>query len=75
MAANNAFCVEGVVTVILPQTGLYRVRLVNGHELLAHLTGASRRSATLTVGQNVNLELSPFDLSVGRIRSEEKMNL
>ena len=72
MAANNAFCVEGVVTAILPQTGLYRVRLANGHELLAHLTGASQRNVTLTAGQKVNLELSPFDLSVGRIRSEEK---
>ena len=72
MAANNAFRVEGVVTVVLPSPGLYRVRLANGHELLAHLTGRARRSVVLAVGGKVNLELSPFDLSVGRIRLEEK---
>jgi translation initiation factor IF-1 len=73
MAANNAFRVEGVVTAVLPQKGLYRVRLANGHELLAHLTGQARQTGrTLAAGEKVNLEMSPFDLSVGRIRSEEK---
>ena len=72
MAANNAFRVEGVVTAVLPSPGLYRARLANGHELLAHLTGRARRSVVLAVGEKVNLELSPFDLSVGRIRLEEK---
>jgi translation initiation factor IF-1 len=73
MAANNAFRVEGVVTAVLPQKGLYRVRLANGHELLAHLTGRARRDGVaLAAGQTVNLEMSPFDLSVGRIRLEEK---
>jgi translation initiation factor IF-1 len=73
MAADHAFHVEGVVTAVLPQPGLYRARLANGHELLAHLAGRARREgAALVAGQKVNLELSPYDLSVGRIRTEEK---
>jgi len=76
MAATNAFRVEGVVTAVLPQNDLYRVRLANGHELLAHLTGRTRRGGVaLVAGEKVNLELSPYDLSVGRIRLEEKLNL
>lgn len=72
MAGNEAMTVGGLVVATLPHN-LYRVRLPNGHELLGHLTGAARRNGvSLAVGTEVILEVSPFDLSKGRIRSEQK---
>ena len=71
MAGNDAIQVAGVVVETLPHT-LYRVELANGHRVLAHLTGAARRNnVSLPLGTKVNLEMSPFDLSKGRIRLEE----
>jgi translation initiation factor IF-1 len=47
---------------------MYRVELANGHRLLAFAPGKARLSfAKLTPGDKVRLELSPYDLSVGRI--------
>jgi len=72
MAGNDAIAVAGVVIETLPHT-LYRVELANGHRVLAHLTGAARRNkVSLPLGTKVNLEMSPFDLSKGRIRLAEK---
>jgi translation initiation factor IF-1 len=72
VAGNEAITIGGVVVATLPHN-LYRVRLANGHELLGHLTGAARRNGVvLAVGAEVILEVSPFDLSKGRIRLEEK---
>jgi len=46
----------------------YRVQLANGHRLLAFVAGKARLGfARLTLGEKVRLELSPYDLSVGRI--------
>ena len=67
MAREGAIEIEGVVVEILPNR-MYRVELANGHRLMAFRTGKARLSAApLSVGEQVWLELSPYDLSVGRI--------
>jgi translation initiation factor IF-1 len=67
MAGNDAFEVEGAVVLVLPKS-LYRVELSNGHVLTAYVAGRGRQSAPVfAVGDRVKLELSPYDLSEGRI--------
>lgn len=69
MAGENAIEVEGVVVEALPNR-TYRVELSNGHRLLAFVAGKARLSfRALAPGDKVNLKLSPFDLSEGRIVS------
>jgi translation initiation factor IF-1 len=59
--------VEGTVSTVLPGT-MFRVRLDNEHEVLAHLSGKMRRHfVRLTVGDRVRMEMSPYDLTKGRI--------
>ena len=59
--------VEGTVTTVLPGT-MFRVRLVNKHEVLAHISGKMRKHfVRLTVGDRVRLEMSPYDLTKARI--------
>jgi translation initiation factor IF-1 len=59
--------VEGTVSLVLPGT-MFRVKLDNGHEMLAHLSGKMRRHfVRLTVGDRVRLEMSPYDLTKARI--------
>jgi translation initiation factor IF-1 len=71
VAASDAITVEGAVIEALPNT-LYRVRLPNGHVVLAHLPARARRLAVrLECGEKVILEMTPFDLSQGRIQWKE----
>ncbi len=71
MARADGFKVEGLVVESIAN-GLYRVELANGHRLLAHFTGSARKhSPALAPGAKVGLEISPFDLSKGRIVSNE----
>ena len=59
--------VDGVVSQVLPAT-MYRVKLENGHELLAHISGKMRKHfIRITTGDKVRVELSTYDLSKGRI--------
>jgi translation initiation factor IF-1 len=59
--------VDGVVVKVLPAT-MYRVRLENGHELLAHISGKMRKNfIRIAVGDRVSVEISPYDLTKGRI--------
>jgi translation initiation factor IF-1 len=52
---------------------LYRVELKNGHRLLAHIAGRQRAKMTpLAPGDRVTVEMSPFDLSKGRIAIKEQ---
>jgi translation initiation factor IF-1 len=68
MAGADAIEVEGKVTEAL-KPGLYRVTLANGHKVLGHC----RRSAgEWAPGTKVILEMSPFDLSKGRIKAEKE---
>ncbi len=67
MARADAIEVEGVVVEALPNT-TYQVELTNGHRLRAFVAGrARRRFSRLSPGQRVRLEMSPYDLSQGRI--------
>ena len=73
MARENAIKVEGVVMEVLPN-GTYRVNLANGHRVLAFLTGKARlRFGRLAPGERVLLEMSPYDLSEGRIIPEQEI--
>ena len=69
MSREAAFRVEGVVTEALPN-GTYRARLANGHVLLAFVAGRQRNTVKFGPGDRVQLQLTPFDLSTGRILTE-----
>lgn len=59
--------VEGTVIEALPATQ-FRVRLDNGHEILAYLSGKMRKYyIRILLGDRVRVELSPYDLTRGRI--------
>lgn len=59
--------VEGVVTEALPNA-MFRVKLDTGHEVLAHISGKMRMYyIRVLVGDRVKVELSPYDLTRGRI--------
>lgn len=57
----------GSVTQVLPGT-MFRVALPNGHEVLAHISGKMRKNfIRISVGDKVNVEMSPYDLGKARI--------
>jgi translation initiation factor IF-1 len=57
----------GNVTQVLPGT-MFRVALSNGHEVLAHISGKMRKNfIRISVGDKVNVEMSPYDLNKARI--------
>ena len=66
---GDAIAVNGTVAQSMPNA-VYRVHLDNGHKVLAHLSGATRmRYVRIAPGDKVTVELSPLDLSRGRITS------
>ena len=72
MAGNEAFQVEGRVIEARPNRTFW-VELGNGHRLTAFVAGrAKQRFAGLAPGDRVKLQLTPYDLSVGRILVETK---
>lgn len=59
--------VEGVVDELLPSAS-FRVKLDNGHDILAHLSGKMRMfKIRLLPGDRVKVEMTPYDLTKGRI--------
>ena len=67
MARKGAIEVEGAVVEVLPNK-MYRIELANGHRVLAYAAGKARLSfACLQAGDRVWLEMSLYDLSVGRM--------
>ncbi len=67
MAKEEAIEVEGKVIEPLPNA-MFRVELENGHRVLAHISGKMRMNyIRILPGDKVKLELSPYDLSRGRI--------
>ena len=67
MAKDDCIQVDGVVVKVLPAT-MYTVRLENCHEVLAHVSGKMRKNfIKITQGDKVTLEMSPYDLTKGRI--------
>ena len=67
MAKEANIEVDGVILETLPNA-MFRVKLENGHEVLAHVSGKMRMHYIIILpGDTVKLELSPYDLSRGRI--------
>ncbi len=67
MAKEELIEMRGTVDEILPDSR-YRVTLDNGHQLVAYSGGKMRKNhIRILAGDNVSLELSPYDLSKGRI--------
>jgi len=72
MAKEDLIEAEGVVTEILPNA-MFRVRLENGHELLARTAGRMRRNRIrILAGDRVAVEMTPYDVSKGRITFRHK---
>ena len=71
MAKDDCIVSEGIVVDVLPGT-LFRVKLSNDHVLLAHISGKMRKNFIRIVpGDKVTLEISPYDLTKGRITFRE----
>jgi translation initiation factor IF-1 len=67
MAKQESIQVEGIVLETLPNAA-FKVRLENGHEILAHISGKMRMNyIRILPGDKVLLELSPYDLNRGRV--------
>jgi translation initiation factor IF-1 len=67
MAKKEKIEVEGKVIVCLPNT-MFRVELANGHVVMAHISGKMRKHyIRILPGDRVLVELSPYDLTRGRI--------
>ncbi len=67
MAKEEAIEVEGVVVETLPNA-MFKVELKNGHRVLAHISGKMRMHfIKILPGEDVVVELSPYDLNKGRI--------
>lgn len=73
MSGPEVIRLEGTVTESLQEARLFWVELSNGHRLLGHVPARLKQAAkALKPGDRVNLEMSPFDFSKGRIFIEEK---
>ena len=67
LAKEDIIEVEGIVVETLPNTN-FKVELENGHQILAHISGKLRMNyIKILPGDKVKVELSPYDLSRGRI--------
>jgi translation initiation factor IF-1 len=72
MAKEEAIQLDGVVTETLPNT-TFRVQLDNGHSVNAHISGKMRKNyIRILTGDRVTIELTPYDLSRGRIIYRER---
>lgn len=72
MAKEDLLEFEGLVSEILPNA-MFRVKLDNGHEVLAHTSGKMRKNRIrVLTGDKVNVEMTPYDLSKGRITFRHK---
>jgi len=69
---DEVISVEGVVKELLPNT-MFRVQLPNGHKVLAHISGRMRLNfIRILPGDTVLMEMSPYDLTKGRIVFRKK---
>jgi translation initiation factor IF-1 len=67
LVKQDSIKVDGIITEILPNT-TFKVKLENGHEILAHISGKMRMHyIRILQGDKVSVELSPYDLTKGRI--------
>jgi translation initiation factor IF-1 len=67
MAKEDCIEMEGVVQETLPNT-IFKVELENGHIITAHISGKMRKHyIRISTGDKVTVEITPYDLSKGRI--------
>ena len=72
MAKSDMIELEGTVVEVLPNT-MFRVVLENDHEILAHISGKMRQhNIRILAGDGVTVEMTPYDLSKGRITYRKK---
>lgn len=72
MAKEELLEFDGVVEEVLPNA-MFRVKLENGHEVLAHTSGRMRKNRIrVLAGDTVVVEMTPYDLSKGRIKFRNK---
>jgi translation initiation factor IF-1 len=72
MSKDDVFETEGIVTDALPNA-VFKVKLENGHQILAHVSGKIRMNfIRILPGDKVTIELSPYDLTRGRITYSHK---
>jgi translation initiation factor IF-1 len=72
MAKEELLEFKGVITEILPNA-MFRVKLENDHEILAHTAGKMRKNRIrVLAGDSVVVEMTPYDLTKGRIIYREK---
>ena len=72
MAKEDVIEMDGVVLETLPNT-MFRVELENGHIVTAHISGRMRKNyIRILTGDKVKVELTPYDLSKGRITYRTK---
>jgi translation initiation factor IF-1 len=67
MAKEDSIEMEGTIVDTLPNT-MFRVELDNGHVIVAHISGKMRKNyIRILTGDKVKVEMTPYDLSKGRI--------
>ena len=72
MAKEGAIEFEGVVKELLPNA-MFKVKLENNHEVLAHTSGKMRKNRIrVLAGDTVTVEMTPYDLTKGRITFRKK---
>ena len=72
MAKDDVIEVEGTVIAAMPNA-MFQVELANGHRLLAHISGKLRMNfIRILPGDKVKVEMSPYDLTKGRITWRSK---
>jgi len=72
MVKEGSIEFEGVVTELLPNA-MFKVKLENNHEVLAHTSGKMRKNRIrVLAGDKVTVEMTPYDLTKGRITFRKK---
>ena len=72
MSKADVIEIEGVVVEKLPNA-MFKVELENGHQVLAHISGKLRKNfIRILPGDTVTMEMSPYDLTKGRITWRDK---
>ena len=72
MAKEDVIEMEGVVADSLPNT-MFKVKLENGHIVIAHISGKMRKNyIRILTGDKVTVEMTPYDLTKGRITFRHK---
>lgn len=72
MSKDDVIEMEGTILETLPNT-VFRVKLENGHVVTAHISGRMRKNyIRILTGDRVTVELTPYDLTKGRITYRER---